>query len=390
MRRLRVALLACLLSVFAGPLLAQDYSGSFAAPLPQGGQIAVVLRQDAQGRVTGTMSGNAQFQITAQVRNGQIAGYAVAPGGRLYLEGQLQGASLMLALAEVGPDGQPQAQTARTVTLTRAGAGAGMGMAQGQAGAPPMMGAQPPMGGPVAGAGPVARGQRGANADPYAGTFSNGEVTITLTRQGQVYGGVATYQGAQFPLQAQPMGDRISGVYQVQGQALPFQAQVQGDVMVLATNDGTFQLQRSSGAMAGGAMPGAAGAMQPGAGGAGGAGGVASTPQDQQLAQFLTRNAWCSFTYNQNTGTSATERYVFRPDGTGSQGSGRETYSSGYGGTVAGQSQGGQPFRWRVQSGMLVVSADGVNWQPQQLQVTRNSSDSPIITSGGKEFAVCN
>ena len=385
MRRHRVALFAFLLFSLAGSALAQEYTGSYTAPLPQGGQLALVLQQDAQGRVTGTLSGTAQFQIQAQVRNGQIAGYAVATGGRLYLEGQLQGASLMLALAEVGPDGQPQAQTARTVTLTRSG-GAGMGMAQGQAGGQPMTGAQPPMGGPMPGAGPGARGQRGGNAaDPYAGTFTNGEVTITLSRQGQGYGGIAIYQGAQFPLQAQLMGDRISGMYQVQGQALPFQAQVQGDLMMLATSDGTVQLQRSAGAVSGGAM-------QPGMGGGGaGAGGaVAATPQDQQLAQLLMRSAWCAFSYNQNTGTSSTERYVFRPDGTGSQGTGGETYSSGYGGTVAGQSQGGQAFRWRVQSGLLAVSLDGVTWQPQQLQVTQNSSGYPIIRSGGREFSTCN
>jgi hypothetical protein len=45
---------------------------------------------------------------------------------------------------------------------------------------------------------------------------------------------------------------------------------------------------------------------------------------------------------------------------------------------------------WRVQGGMLVLSQDGVNWTPQMLQVTRNSSGYPIVHSGGKEYSQCN
>ena len=373
MRGRRITVVVSLLGSLAGAAVAQDYSGSYAAPLPQGGQMALVLRQDARGRVTGTLSGNAQFQIQAQVRNGQIAGYATAPGGRLYLEAQLQAEGLMLALAEVGPDGQPQAETARTMMLTRTG-GQGLGMAQ-----PP----QPTGGRPAQ---PGRQTRRGAAAaDPYVGTFVNGPIAVTLSRQGQGYGGVATFQGVQAPLQAQAMGDRISGSYQVQGMALPFEAQVQGDVMVIATNDGTFQLQRSEGGVAGGtAAPGAAGA----AGGA--AGGVAATPQDRQLAQLLTGSPWCYFSYNQTSGASRTERVVFRPDGTGGQGTNAESYSSGNAGVVAGQSQGGGQFRWRLQSGVLLVTQDGVQWEQIPLRVTQNSNGSPIVNAGTKEYARCN
>jgi len=36
---------------------------------------------------------------------------------------------------------------------------------------------------------------------------------------------------------------------------------------------------------------------------------------DGQLTALLTRNAWCGFTYNKNSGTSTTERVVFMANG---------------------------------------------------------------------------
>jgi hypothetical protein len=367
MLRFRSAILTLALLCGAGAAVAQDFTGSFSAPLGTGGRLALVLQQDAAGRITGTLTGNATFHVLAQVQNGQLTGYAITTAGRLYMDGKLQGGDLVLALAEVGPDGQPQVQTARTVTMMRSAVGQTAVPGSPSPGAP--AGAQ---------AGPASRG-----GDPYVGTFSSGEITVTLSRSQQGYTGSATRQGQQFPLVAQVAGDHLDGLYQVDGQSLPFQAVVKGDAMLLATNEGSFQLQRTAGA---GAM---GGGEQTGGLGAGQAGAVAATPQDRQVALLLLRSAWCSFKYNQTTGTSNTSRYVFRPDGTGSQGTGAETYSSGYGGTVAGQHQGGQQFRWRMQNGMLMFSQDGVNWEPQQLQVTQNSSGYPIIRAAGQEYSTC-
>jgi len=115
----------------------------------------------------------------------------------------------------------------------------------------------------------------------------------------------------------------------------------------------------------------------------------AQAGQDGQISAFLMGNAWCGFTYNKTTGASRSERVVFHPNGVIAQGSNAETYSSGAGGTVAGQSRGGNQGRWKVQNSMLLLSQDGVNWEPQQVQVTRNSNGSPILKSGGKEYMVC-
>jgi hypothetical protein len=108
-----------------------------------------------------------------------------------------------------------------------------------------------------------------------------------------------------------------------------------------------------------------------------------------QLSQLLISSPWCSFTYNQTTGSSRSERVVFHPNGVVASGSNAESYSSGPSGSVAGQTRGGGQGRWRVQSGMLHLSQDGTTWEPQNLQVTRNSSGYPIIKSGKKEYLQC-
>ena len=59
-------------------------------------------------------------------------------------------------------------------------------------------------------------------------------------------------------------------------------------------------------------------------------------------------------------------------------------------GSVAGQSSNRNQGRWKVDAGMLHLSQDGLNWAPQQLQVTQNSNGYPIIKSGGKEYMQCN
>src|SRR5207302_4190313 len=68
------------------------------------------------------------------------------------------------------------------------------------------------------------------------------------------------------------------------------------------------------------------------------AGKPAASGMDGQLTALLTRNAWCGFTYNKNSGTSTSERVVFMANGLVTQSSGAQTYNSGPAGSVAGQS----------------------------------------------------
>lgn len=112
-------------------------------------------------------------------------------------------------------------------------------------------------------------------------------------------------------------------------------------------------------------------------------------PSDREIEQFLSANAWCSFAFNKTTGSSRKERVVFGSDGVVAKTSGAESYTSGRAGSVAGQSANAEQGRWRVRSATLQLSSDGMNWEPLQVQVSVNSSGSPILKSEGKEYARC-
>lgn len=272
-----LAVLAALTVLGAAPAAAQGYSGSWSIP---GGNapITITLREQ-QGQITGTLTGQATFQIQARINGQMFEGLATSAQGRIYIAGQVAGPdALTVVLGEVDASGTPNQQTMRSFTATRS-AGAAVAAAGGKPGA----------------------GQAGGNQ--------------------------------------------------------------------------------------GGGRPGAGEAGQAG----GGSSAIAPTAADQQVAQLLLRSAWCYFSYSQTSGTTRTERNVYRADGTGAQSSGAETYNSGRNGTVSGQSAGGTPFRWRIQNQMLLVSTDGVTWsQPIVLQVTQNSNGYPIITALGREYSMCN
>lgn len=272
MRSPTVALALCGVLALLGaiPAHAQDFTGTYQVS-GNGTAVTLTLRQAPNGQITGTLAGNATFQVRAQVQGARFAGYASNDAGRIYLEGQVAGTQLQVAMAEVGPDGQPQEQTARTVAMERVVAGPGRA------------------------------GQGGEMAD---------------------------------------------------------------------------------------AAPGR------GAPKAGGQGAVAASGQDRQIAQVLLRSPWCRMSYSggagSSSGTTRTERVVFRADGTGLRRSGGESHYSGDAGSVGSQSSGGEPFRWQVRDGVLNTSSDGVTWAQTPLRITTNSNGWPIITAAGKEYSMCN
>jgi hypothetical protein len=250
--RLLVPLLVPLLALVSASAMAQTYSGTFTTTNQQGSTVTLVLKQDAQSQVKGTLTGNnTTFQVAAQATPQGLMGVVSGPAGSLFLLAQYEGASLIVRLAEPGPNGQPNPQATGRLVFAKAAAGTPSSKSPSK---------------PV----PVAGGQ------------------------------------------------------------------------------------------------------------------------DGQISQFLTRNAWCGFTYNKNTGSSTTERVVFYGNGTVARNSGAQTYNSGPAGSVAGQYGSGNQGRWKVADGMLHLSQDGMNWTPQPLQVTQNSNGSPIIKSSGKEYMQCN
>ena len=111
--------------------------------------------------------------------------------------------------------------------------------------------------------------------------------------------------------------------------------------------------------------------------------------QDTEARQVLTGSAWCSFTYNKVSGTSTTRRVVFRRDGIMTVNGGAETYSSGYAGTVAGQSSSSNALRWKLENLRLFLD-DGSGYQDIGLSATRNSNGYVILQAQGREYSMCN
>ncbi len=370
----------------ATPAAAQDFSGTW--QLAGGATtITLTLRQARSGQITGTLQGNTAFRVQARARGGSFSGYASNQSGRVYLQGRFAegagGRQLEVAMAEVGPDGQPQLGTARTVTMERAQSlGAGGGGAQ----AAPAGKGKTLAPAPGAEAAP-GTGTATARADPYAGTFSGGGITLTLTRSGSGYTGSATSEGEQDRVTAQLYGSTLSGVYEGGGTQLPFQAIVQGDVMQLAAGGETYTLQRQAGGARGlaGAAPGARG---------GSGGPTARTAEERQIAQLLVSHEWCTMTYSgvvgSTSGTTRYERLIFRRDGTGTRRESSESYTSTEAGIAGGQGSRGYAVLWRLDGSVLVSSGDGgASWVRTPMRFSRNSNGYPIITANGKDYAIC-
>ena len=113
-----LAALAC------APAAAQNYSGTFTTTNPQGGTVTLILKQDAQN-VTGTLTGNNNtFQVSAEATPQGLMGSVTGQQGNLYLMAQYEGANLVVILAEPGPTGQPDLQSARRIVFAKAGAAA--------------------------------------------------------------------------------------------------------------------------------------------------------------------------------------------------------------------------------------------------------------------------
>jgi hypothetical protein len=112
--------------------------------------------------------------------------------------------------------------------------------------------------------------------------------------------------------------------------------------------------------------------------------------QDAQYRQILMSSAWCSFTYNKISGTSTTRRVVLRPDGIMTVNGGAESYSSGAGGTYAGQSNNSSNMRWKYEGLRLYLDdGSGAGFQDVGLTASRNSNGSIILMAAGREYAMC-
>lgn len=115
------------------------------------------------------------------------------------------------------------------------------------------------------------------------------------------------------------------------------------------------------------------------------------TAAADQLSRLLLSSAWCSFSYNKVSGSSSSKRVAFSRNGSWSLNGRAEGYSSGYGGTMASQSDSEAGGQWRVENGRLFMSSlpDSPELAPVKIAITRNSNGSPIISADGVEYSMC-
>jgi hypothetical protein len=116
-------LVAFAMALACASAAAQNFTGTFTTTNLQGGIVTLTLRYDGPKQVKGTLSGNnTTFQVGGEVTPDGLMGAVTGQQGSLYLMAQFEGAELIVFLAEPGPNGQPDLQSARRLVFTKAGA----------------------------------------------------------------------------------------------------------------------------------------------------------------------------------------------------------------------------------------------------------------------------
>lgn len=100
-------------------------------------------------------------------------------------------------------------------------------------------------------------------ADPWPGTFQDGQLRMELAAHGAGYSGNITSGGAAIPFSARRKGDSLEGSISLGGQELVFTATLAGNVLTVLTPDGVRHTLRRQG----GATPSQTPATAPAAGG---------------------------------------------------------------------------------------------------------------------------
>lgn len=214
---------------------------------------------------------------------------------------------------------------------------------------------------------------------------------MTMRKESSGYAGSIKYQGTDYPATAKDSGKTATGSFRAGTQSFEFTLTANDDKHVsLATGGVAHLLARAD-------APAPANPLAAAATPAANTNALAATPQDQQIASLLLSSAWCSFSYSGGStftggtaGTTRTARTVFRADGTVTQTNNSETTNTGAPGNIYLNNRGGQQGRWKIQNGLFMLSADGIQWASQRLDISRNSNGYPIVKADGVEYMMCN
>ncbi len=83
---------------------------------------------------------------------------------------------------------------------------------------------------------------------PYAGKFSDGNLTLELSRQSSGYTGLITLGQRKFPATAHVGGNTLSGTFDSAGHTYPFTATLDSDTLTLTTGGKTYSLKNEAAA----------------------------------------------------------------------------------------------------------------------------------------------
>jgi len=153
MSPLRLGLVGlCVAAVTAG---AQDFTGTYVTQNQAGGAVTFVLAQNAQGQITGSLSGaGVSFAAQGLLEEGTAIGTLSSAGGAVYFMAELQGNQLNVTLFEPDANNQPDYNRSQSLVFTRSAAEAPVNApaqpAPGNPLAPAAPPTQPAPGNPVA------------------------------------------------------------------------------------------------------------------------------------------------------------------------------------------------------------------------------------------------
>ncbi|MDH3222762.1 MAG: hypothetical protein OEO23_03530 [Gemmatimonadota bacterium] len=190
---MKTALIAALmLSIpFAVACQAPDFAGTYSMAADDGGQVVITLHPSGGNAYAGTMAnGGLEWQLAGDVYEDALTGTVDTGQGTLAFEAYVFHDELEFILVQLGPDGQPDVDNGQEFIFTRTAAAASAGPS-----APRLPGSSSP-----------------PQADPFVGTFSDGQMTLQLQGGDGHYSGQISVGPESFPVSAQRKDGRIEGV----------------------------------------------------------------------------------------------------------------------------------------------------------------------------------
>ncbi len=268
MRRLfSVALSVASPLVFAGPILAQQYSGTYTVANDVGGVMTLTLQERRDGTVIGKLSSNGiTYRVEGRLEDGAAVGVMRGSEGTLFFDADRWENELWVTLYGTDAQGQPNYDDATEIDFVAEGAAVSDGVP-----------AQQPGGG-----NPLA----GGATDPYVGTFTDGNVTLQLQGTGGQYQGQLAVGGEVYPVSASGGPTGLQGVIQAPDGPYGLTIQSANGGLFVVSGGQQYQLAPQSAV----AAQGAAGADRTGTGRELAPGFTENHPLVQEWVQFLSGN----------------------------------------------------------------------------------------------------